>query len=487
MTPNAMPSRGAIAPPGPVLTVSQLLLRASNALVAEFGSVAVEGEVSSFHHHVRSGHMYWTLKDASSEVRCAMFRSDNRRLGFDLADGIHVVVVARPTIFQGRGQFQLQVTDVLPQGRGALYLQFEALKKRLSAEGLFDAGRKRPLPFWPRRIGVVTSSEGAALRDIVTVIRRRAPGTVVLLKAVPVQGPGAAPEIARAIRWFDVHRGVEVVIVGRGGGSIEDLWAFNEEAVVRAVAESLIPVVSAVGHETDTTLVDYAAELRAPTPSAAAERVVPETREIARTVAGFFGRLVRATERQRQRRLESALALIRRYGFRRVRDRFGESRQRWGEGVTALPGALRRQRARRVEAALAPIRRYGFRRVRDRLIVARRRWEIGAGALAPSLAFRADEIRLRLADVRAALPHETARQLERTQTRFEHLNQRLRAADPLAILDRGYAVVLGPDDRVAADASRLAIGDPLKIRLARGRIEAEVTGTHSDAEKGQPS
>ncbi|HUP02055.1 MAG TPA: exodeoxyribonuclease VII large subunit [Gemmatimonadota bacterium] len=444
---------------GPVLTVSQLLLRASNALVAELGSVAVEGEVSSYHHHNHSGHMYWTLKDPTSEVKCVMFRSDNRRLGFELEDGAHVVVVARPTIYPSRGQFQLQVTDVLPQGRGALFLRFEALKKELAAEGLFAAERKRRLPFWPRRIGVVTSADGAALRDIVTVIRRRAPGTQILLKAVPVQGQAAAPEIARAIRWFATRPRVEILIVGRGGGSIEDLWAFNEEIVVRAVAESPIPVVSAVGHETDTTLVDYAADLRAPTPSAAAEHVVPETREIARAVVGSFRRLTRAVERQR---------------------------------------------IRRVEEALAPIRRYGFRRVRDRLLDARQRWSEGAVSLAPALTGRLDEGRLRLVQVRAvlpapvgerfaesrraldrarALPRQVAWRHERVRTRHAHLLERLQAVSPLAILERGYAVVTGPDGRALRDAAGLEPGDELAIRLARGRVAAEVTMIRTDREK----
>ena len=443
-------------PPGPVLTVSQLLLRASNALVAEFGSVAVEGEVSSYHHHNHSGHMYWTLKDATSEVKCVMFRSDNRRLKFEMKDGAHVVVVARPTLYPSRGQFQLQVTDVLPQGRGALYLQFEALKEKLTAEGLFAAGRRRRLPFWPARVGVVTSADGAALRDIVTVIRRRAPATRIFLKAVPVQGPGAAPEIARAIRWFGKHGDIEVLIVGRGGGSIEDLWAFNEEVVVRAVAESPVPVVTAVGHETDTTLVDYAADLRAPTPSAAAEHVVPETKEIARMVVGCFRRLSRAVERQRIRRVETALAPIQRYGFRRVRDRLLDARQRWAEGADSLRPAL------------------AVRIAEDRLRLARARSALPAPVGAGLAGSR------RALDRSRALPREVARRHERARTRYEHLVERLQAVSPLAILERGYAVVSGPDGRVARDASGLEPGDPLAIRLARGTVAAEVLETRTD-------
>lgn len=494
--------------PGPVLTVSALMLRASNALVAEFGTVAVEGEVSSHHYHGGSGHMYWTLKDTASEVRCVMFRSDNQRLGFDLADGVHVIVIARPTIYQSRGQFQLQVTEVLPQGRGLLHLRFEALKNKLAAEGLFAAERKRSLPYWPRRIGIVTSAEGAALRDIATVIRRRAPATMVLLKAVPVQGAGAAPGIARAIRWFAVHRVADILIVGRGGGSLEDLWAFNEEAVVRAVAESPVPVVSAVGHETDTTLVDYAADLRAPTPSAAAERVVPETREIARAVNVSFHRLGRAVERRRLDRAENALTLIRRYGFRRVRTLRADARQAWGGAVVALPRAVSHQRQRRVAAALAPLTRYGFRRVADRRRRVADGWESAVQGLTPSMAGRMDDARLRLQESVAGLPAGAAVSLSaarnalaggsrlnivparlqaRVRTQHRHLAERLRAADPLAILARGYAVVTDADDRVITDAASVAAGDRLGIWLAHGRVTAEVTTTDtSDSHEEVP-
>jgi exodeoxyribonuclease VII large subunit len=437
--------------PSTVMTVSELVMRASNALEAEFGTVAVEGEISSYSWVQRSGHMYWTLKDAASQVECAMFKSDNQRLRFRVVDGERVVVIGRPTVYRVRGRFQIVVSDVLPQGRGALWLRFEELKRKLAAEGLFAEERKRALPFWPRAVAVVTSSEGAALRDICTVIARRAPSTRVLLKAVPVQGREAAPEIARAVRWFARNRVADVLIVGRGGGSLEDLWAFNEESVVRAIVESPIPVVSAVGHETDTTLADFAADLRAPTPSAAAERVVPETRDIARTVAGCFRRLSRAVERQRLRRVEEALAPIKRYGFRRVRDRLREARQRWGEGADAL-APLARARSDDV--------RLRFTFVRESL---------------------PDGPRLRRADaterleVARALRRELTRRSERVQIRYAHAVERLQAASPLAILERGYAVVTDSHGSVLREAVTLSTGDHLRVRLARGALGAEVT------------
>jgi len=444
-------------PPAPpaVLTVSALVLRASNALEAEFGTVAVEGEVSSS-KRASSGHLYWTLKDFSSAVECVMYRTDNQRLRFEIEDGAHVVVVARPTIYRVRGRFQLAVTEVLPQGRGALYLKLEALREKLALEGLFDANRKRPLPFWPLAVGVVTSAEGAALRDICTVIGRRAPSTRILLKAVPVQGKDAAPEIARAIRWFGSHGVAEVLIVGRGGGSLEDLWAFNEEIVVRAIAASPVPVVSAVGHESDTTLADLAADLRAPTPSAAAEHVVPETPAIARAVVQCFRRLSRAMERQRLARIESALAPIRRYGFRRVRDRAREARQRWGEAADRLAPAM----AGRMDGGRA-------------------RLSGAAEGLADPLAGRL-AVAARRSERARALSRETARRHERVRTRHAHLAERLAAVSPFAILERGYAIVAGPDGRVARDAARLAAGDALVIQLARGEVGATVSTTNPD-------
>jgi exodeoxyribonuclease VII large subunit len=435
-----------------VLTVSELVLRASNALEAEFGTVAVEGEISSL-KRASSGHLYWTLKDASSAVECVMYKSDNERLRFALADGAHVVVVARPTIYRVRGRFQLTVVEVMPHGRGALHLRFEELRERLGAEGLFELGRKRRLPYWPSSVGIVTSAEGAAVRDICTIIRRRAPATRIVLKPVPVQGREAAPEIARAIRWFAIHRVAEVLIIGRGGGSLEDLWAFNEEVVVRAIAESPLPIVSAVGHESDTTLADFAADLRAPTPSAAAEAVVPEAREIGRQVVGCFRRLARAVERQRLVRIESALAPIKRYGFRRVRDRAREARQRWGEAVDSMG---------------AP--------VVGRIDGGRTRVRVAGADLGDPVARRLGESRRRLERAHA-LARELARRHERIRTRHAHLLERLHAVNPLAILDRGYAIVAGPDGLAVVDVRTLARGDALAIRVSRGRIGAVVQET----------
>lgn len=447
------------------MTVSELVLKASNTLVAEFGTIVVEGEVSSFHHHRPSGHMYWTLKDRASEVRSVMFRRDNEKLGFELSDGSQVIVVARPTIYRARGQFQLEITEVVPQGRGALFLKFQALKEQLAKEGLFEAERKQELPFWPQRVGVVTSADGAAFRDIVTVLRRRAPATEILLRAVPVQGREAAPEIARAIRWFSDRQEADVLIVGRGGGSLEDLWAFNEEAVVRAIVDCRVPLVSAVGHESDTSLSDLAADLRAATPSAAAEHVVPETQEIARTVESAGRRLIKALDRQRKQRIDKALAPIRRYGFRRVRDRSFESRQRWAESTNrlAVPVSQSIQASRmRLQGGHAAL--------------------VGPTSKRIALASAGLE---RSVSVGRTISHRSAR----VRARFDHVVERLEGMSPLSILDRGYAIVTAASGSIARDAADLESGEVIEVRLARGKATAEVLRTENSSiakRKGRP-
>lgn len=262
-----------------ILTVSQLTSRVKQALETGFPRLWVQGEVSNFTAH-SSGHLYFTLKDASSQLRCVMFRNAAQSLRVFPQDGMQVLAQGDVTVFERAGQYQLNVQQLQPAGLGELALALERLKRKLEAEGLFDQAGKREIPRFPRSIGIVTSPTGAAIRDIVKVARRRWPGIELILNPVPVQGAGAAAEIARAVAEFNEYRQVDVLIVGRGGGSMEDLWAFNEEATVRAIAGSKIPVISAVGHEVDFTLADFAADLRAPTPSAAAELAVPSHEEV---------------------------------------------------------------------------------------------------------------------------------------------------------------------------------------------------------------
>jgi exodeoxyribonuclease VII large subunit len=279
----------AVQPPK-IYTVSDLTSEIRVLLEDSFSGVWVEGEVSNFHHH-SSGHIYFTLKDQESQIRGVMFRMQNRNLRFKPQDGLAVLIYGVLSVYERRGDYQVVVEYMEPKGLGALQLAFEQLKKKLQAEGLFDEARKRPIPMLPRRIGVITSPTGAAIRDILHVLRRRFAGVDVLIYPVTVQGDEAAPEIVEALRELNRRGGLDVLIVARGGGSIEDLWAFNEESVARAIADSKIPVISAVGHEVDYTIADFVADLRAPTPSAAAEMVIAKKDELAQRLDDLQARM----------------------------------------------------------------------------------------------------------------------------------------------------------------------------------------------------
>jgi exodeoxyribonuclease VII large subunit len=278
-----------------VYTVSALTAEVKAVLEDGFSAIWVEGEVSNFKHHT-SGHMYFTLKDTDAQIRAVMFRGSNRLLKFQPKDGLAVLVFGTVTVYERRGEYQITVEFMEPKGVGALQLAFEQLKARLEADGLFDAARKRPLPRLPRKIGIITSPTGAAIRDMLTIIGRRFPGLAIVISPVQVQGETAPREIAAALAAMGRRSDLDVLIVARGGGSLEDLWAFNEEVVARAIATSPIPVISAVGHETDVTIADFVADLRAPTPSAAAELVVAQRDELRQRVDELAARTVAAME-----------------------------------------------------------------------------------------------------------------------------------------------------------------------------------------------
>ncbi len=285
-----------ISPPSRnIYSVSALTAEVKAVLEDGFSAIWVEGELSNFKHHT-SGHMYFTLKDAQAQIRGVMFRSHNRLLRFQPADGLSVLVCGTVTVYERRGDYQITVEFMEPKGVGALQLAFEQLKARLEAEGLFDESRKRPLPLLPRKIGIITSPTGAVIRDMLTIIRRRFPGLEVLIHPVAVQGDGAAGEVVAALGRLGSRTDLDVLVVARGGGSLEDLWAFNEEAVARAIAASPIPVISAVGHETDVTIADFVADLRAPAPSAAAELVVARRDELRQRVDDLAARSLAALQ-----------------------------------------------------------------------------------------------------------------------------------------------------------------------------------------------
>lgn len=323
-----------------VYTVRELTAVIKHRLTSDprLTGVAVTGEISNFKHYP-SGHMYFTLKDDRSRLRCVMFRRENLRLRFRPEDGQAVIAQGDVSVYEASGEYQLYVRELVPAGHGELALAFEQLKAKLAAEGLFDESRKRPLPALPRRIGVVTSLKGAALRDIISVTRRRFPNMPILVASAVVQGEEGPESVVRAIELMNVHAGVDVLIVGRGGGSLEDLWTFNDERVARAIAASRIPVISAVGHETDFTIADFVADKRAPTPSAAAEMAVPDKRALVSHLRGQYERLYAGV----MRRVEQG----------RTRVRLLESRP-----VLARPAELLRERRQRVDDAEHHVRRH---------------------------------------------------------------------------------------------------------------------------------
>lgn len=385
-----------------IYSVRELTAMVKERLTSDprLAGVAVLGEISNFKHH-SSGHMYFTLKDEHSRLRCVMFRRENMRLRFRPADGQAVIAKGDVSVYEAAGDYQLYVREMVPAGHGELALAFEQLKQKLAAEGLFDEERKRPLPVLPRRIGVVTSLEGAALRDIISVTRRRFPNMPILLAPAVVQGEEGPDSVVRAIRLMNEHGGVDVLIVGRGGGSLEDLWTFNDERVARAIAASRIPVISAVGHETDFTIADFVADKRAPTPSAAAEMAVPDKRALLAHIQGQYERLQSGV----RRRIEQGRARLRLLESRPVLARPGELlleyRQRVDDAEERAGRAARdmldqRERALAAAAgkldALSPVatlaRGYAVARRADTGQVVRRGGQVAAG----------DELLIRVVD-----------------------------------------------------------------------------------------
>jgi exodeoxyribonuclease VII large subunit len=440
-----------------VWRVHDLVAAVRTHIEREYSDAWVEGEISNF-RAPDSGHLYFTLKDGASkdgtaQIRVVMFRSSARLLRFRPADGLQVVVRGRVTVYEDRGELQISAEHIELKGAGSLQLAFEQLKAKLEAEGLFAAERKQPIPPLPSRIGVVTSTQAAALRDILNVLQRRHHSVNVLIYPAQVQGDAASQEVAAGVLYFNQHDNVDVIIVARGGGSAEDLAAFNNEALARTVAASEIPVISAVGHETDFTILDFVSDLRAPTPSAAAELVIRSRQEVEDHTAALHERLSRA---MRYRLLigRQALTELAQHGaFARMMELIHQRQQRLDDLTHRLELAerhlLERMR-RRWEMISAAVRHYDLR-----LVLSGMRKELDSGT--------------------AALVAVMRNVLLGYRVRSERLQTVLQSLSPLAILDRGYALVFDSEGKLLKDARKLKIGDEISARLAHGEIHAAVT------------
>lgn len=450
-----------VSPPSgaAVLGVSALNRLARDLLERALPLMWIRGEVSNF-TCAASGHCYFTLKDAAAQVRCAMFRNRARLLNWQIQNGMQVEVRALVTLFEARGEFQLSVEAIRRAGMGSLYEAFERLKSKLSAEGLFDSERKRTLPAYPRAIGVVTSPQAAALRDVLSVLRRRMPSIPVIVYPTPVQGEGAGLSIAQAIATASGRAECDVLVLCRGGGSIEDLWAYNEEVVARAIAACSIPVVSGVGHETDVTIADFVADLRAPTPSAAAEAVSPDCRALESRIAAQRQRLQRSLVRGLQGRAQ-------------VLDFLGRRLVHPGERLRATSRHLGHIAARLAHCAVKSVesRRWRLADVARRLKA--------AGPDPVRQAERLRRLTLRLQAAEASESQNRASRLAASAARLEALN-------PHAVLARGYAIVTTADGAIVRAASALELEQALRVRFARGAAQVEVRSIEPSAGEEKP-
>ena len=434
-----------------ILSLRELSDGIRSALDRSFSNIWVSGEISGT-KLVPSGHCYFTLKDSDAQIKCVCWKLSYWRLKFKPKDGIQVLVRGRVDIYELRSEYQFVVEAIEPQGEGALRLAFEQLKQKLLTEGLFEESRKRPLPRFPTRIGIVSSPKGAVIRDFVEILSRRFPGLHIRLFPARVQGPGSIEDIRRGLDCFGATPWAQLVVLARGGGSLEDLWTFNEEAVARAIAESPIPVVSAIGHETDVTIADFVADLRAPTPSAAAEMIVCTRQELLDRIDGCRNQAARAirfriavlARRLHEQAIDRSQALLHRSLARRTQ-RVDDSTERLRTAVRAHLAA--RERTRR--ALEERLRHFDLR---------------------PRL--RRDRERLQTASVRIA--DVMRRQMTERRRRLETLSTKLTQLDPRLILSRGYAIVLNDRDRIIREPADAPTGSDIKVMLAKDTLKARV-------------
>lgn len=445
------------APDRRVWKVRDLVASVRTHIEREYADAWVEGEISNF-RAPDSGHLYFTLKDGNAQIRVVMFRSSARLLRFRPADGLQVVLRGRVTIYEDRGELQISAEYIEPKGAGSLQLAFEQLKAKLEAEGLFAAERKKPIPTLPTRIGIVTSAQAAALQDILNILERRHHSVNVLIFPAQVQGDAASLEVSAGVRYFNHDGNVDVIIIARGGGSAEDLAPFNHEGLARTVASSAIPVISAVGHETDFTILDFVADLRAPTPSAAAELVIRSRQEIENQAATLHERLDRAMRYRLLMGRQALFELAQHGAFARIMEAIHRRQQGLDDLTHRLELAQRsllERMLRRWEAVSSAIRHYDLR-----LVLSGMRRELESWA--------------------AALVAVTRNVLLQHRVRSERLQTALESLSPLAILERGYALVFDAEGKLLKDADKVGLGDEISARLAHGNIRASVTKKKSD-------
>jgi len=446
LTFNLMPDKKAFS-------VSELTARIRDLFSRNFTDILVQGEISNC-REAQSGHVYCTLKDERAQIRCVCFKTQLRAMKFKPEDGLQVTMRGSISVYESRGEYQIYVESMEPVGRGALQLAFEQLKKRLEAEGLFNAARKRSLPLLPNRIGVITSPRGAAVRDVVRILTRRFHNVHITVYPVRVQGEGSAAEIVAALKHFNTRKLVDVIILARGGGSMEDLWAFNEEILVRAVCASEIPTISGVGHETDFTICDFVADMRASTPSAAAELVVQTRREFDKHIADLretLSSMIRYRLLESSRRVHELGA---RRGFRRPLDLLRQQRQRADEMTSRLAAGLR-----------------------ARLVQSRKRYTAAHLRIA-SFDFRAkiSAFRLRLERQAAELGVRAERALRHKRDRLEKSALQLEERSPLKVLERGYAIATDAAGNLLRSADQVNPGAAILIQLHHGKLRTEVKG-----------
>jgi exodeoxyribonuclease VII large subunit len=461
------------AAPRKIYPVRELVAAIRTQLERNFTDVYVEGEISNY-RPAESGHLYFTLKDGSSQLRVVMWRTQARLLRFRPENGLQVIARGRVTVYDERGDMQFQAEYLEPKGAGALQIAFEQLKAKLASEGLFEQARKKPIPILPQRIGLVTSPRGAAVQDILNVLRRRHESVNVLIYPAQVQGEAASAEVSAGVRYFNRHANVEVIVVARGGGSFEDLFAFNDEGLARVISASEIPVISAVGHETDFTICDFVADLRAPTPSAAAELVVRSKHELAEKLLGYHKRMTQAINYKLLRANNELSRFAQHAVFARMQDSIARRQQRVDDLLFRLASAQAHTLKAQLRRADSLENRLRHHDVRVRMGEIRRQLEGRTGQLQSAVSRLLVANRTELERLAAAMQGAERNLMLRRRGHWERLHSQLEALSPKAILDRGYALVFDSKGRVVKEASQLTPGQQVRTQLARGEFESRV-------------